>query len=236
MWWVALGPLRRWPVWAWALATLVASFIRLDYAVGHYSAATGVALLAGSLLGSRAGAASQALALIGLLPLSLLPIGAGLGDWGYFCGQILVAATAGRWAPAASPPRVGWQVGLTLLAMGTAASLAALSWHDRVMGMQLKTYYTAVIGLALFIALWYALRLVQRPTRVLELIASLAPYYALGVLWIAVLRAAGSGAAPAIASTAGNLLFHGYVTHLPGDVLTAVVVAFFADPKRHAAG
>lgn len=227
---------RRWPLWAWALAAVAASFIRLDYAVGDYSFNTGVALLAGSWLGSRAGARSQALALAVLIPLSLLGFTGRVADWGYFGGRALAAAAAGRLAPGDGKLARGWQVRVPLILMAGTALVAAISWRQQLSALDLKTYYTSVIVLALFIAFWYAIRLVNQPLRVLNLTAALAIYYAAGLLWTAVLAGIAPSLLPAVLGAPSDLLFHGYATHLPGDVLTAVAVAFFTDPRRRATG
>ena len=84
--------------------------------------------------------------------------------------------------------------------------------------------------MALVIAFYYAMRLVKHPMRVFGFMVSLAPFYLLGLEWVMIL-AWWQGEAVAGAESWGNLVFHGYVAHLPADVLSGVVVAFFTGPR-----
>jgi len=65
---------------------------------------------------------------------------------------------------------------------------------------------------------------------VLGFAVALVPYYLLGLDWVLVLNW-WNGVPVQGAEPWGNLVFHGYVAHLPADVLTGVVVAFFSGPK-----
>jgi len=224
--------IARWPTWAWVALAVAAYVVRLDYIVGEYTLETGIALLAGAVLGPRRGMRVMAIATLVLLPLVLLPLGPGPADLGYMAGRILAAGVSGLLA--ALPPRrpVRRLQAPTLLVMAVVAGVSAFGYRDTTIGLQLKTYYSAVISLALMISLWYAMRLIAHPTRVLDLIAALAPYYLLGLGWVVLLLGLGTPAPPATATTARDLLFHGYTTHLPGDLLTAVAAGFLMDPKQ----
>ncbi len=217
-----------WPTWLWIGLTLVASFLRLDYAVGDYSGATAVALYAGAVAGSGRAARSQALAFLVLAPLSLAGLLGGITNWGYFAGRVVAGWAAGRTAAASRPPAGGWSVRLPLALILAVGSWVTLTWDAPAGGLDLKTYYSAVIGLGLMIAFWYALRLVARPARVLGLVAALAPYYVIGLVWVA-------GCAwlvpESVARPIAQIPFHGFAVHLPGDVLSAVVVAFLVEPR-----
>jgi hypothetical protein len=216
-------------MWAWVALTVGAGLIRFDYTIAGYSLATGVALAAGSLLGSRAGARTQGIAAVFLVPLALFGWAGGVPDIGYIAGRIGTAWLAGRLAPAGADPRLPRGARLTLGAMAIVAGVVLWHWSDPTRGMNLKFYYSAVVALALLIAFYYTLRLVRRRQRVLSLLAALGAVYATGLGFVGVLVAAGAVTLPV---DPGSLLFHGFVAHLPGDALTAVVVAAFTDPKR----
>jgi hypothetical protein len=221
---------RNWPPWAWALCTLLATALGYELTLGRYSLGTGIALLAGAYLGPRRGAYSQLLA----AGPALLITGTGLVgtpiEWGYLVGHIGTAALAGWLAPADLPlqhPRFAWRTAVLMIA---AAIPAANAWQEPWVGMQLRTYYNAVLVMALVIAFFYAIRLVRHPLRVLGFMAALVPFYVAGLDWILVLGWWGGAPVPG-AESWGNLVFHGYVAHLPADVLTGVVVAFFSGPR-----
>lgn len=221
---------RRPPLWAWAALTVAGALLRYDFRVGDASLANAVALLAGCLLPPGRAARTQALALPALVLLSLPgPVGAP-ADWGYAIGRIGVAWMVARLVgPGARPPR-GAVAGPLLLIAGCALA-AALRWHPDTPGLDLRAYYGAVVALAGLIAIYYALRLVQRPARIAALIAGLLPYYLLGILWALAWGAAAGGEATG-ATAPLDVVFHGLVTHLPGDGLICVVVAFFTGPRR----
>ncbi len=222
---------QQWPPWAWALLTLAATTVGYDLALGRYSFGTGVALLAGSYLGARRGAYTQVLAAGPALVLTGLGLVGSPLDWGYLLGQIGAAAMAGWLAPANERLRRVRFVWRTAVLMIAAAIPAAMAWQEPWTGLQLRTYYNAVLTMAMVIAFFYAIRLVQHPLRVLGFSVALVPYYVAGLDWV-LLWAWWTGEPVAAAATWGNLIFHGYVAHLPADVLTAVVVAFFSGAKR----
>lgn len=223
--------MRRLPVWGWALLTIVAAFIRFDFRVGDASLATGLALLAGALLTPRRAAATQLLALPAIL-LAMAPGPAGEpADWGFAVGRVALALLAARLAGPGRTPSPWLERGLLLAVLATAA-WAAAAWEGTDFGLDLRTYYLSVTALGLAIGFYYTLRLVERPRRVLSLAAALAPYYALGLAGAGLAR--GLGVAEPLGAV--DLVFHGLLIHLPGDVLMAVAVAFLTGPKAGRAG
>ncbi len=219
---------RDWPVWAWVLLTVAVYPLGYELTVGAYTFSTGAALLAGCMLGASGALRSQAIACALLVALSLVGLVGGFAHWGYMAGRIAAAVAAGRLA-ADNAGRSGRRiVNAILVVMGLVAAATANAWQEPWIGQQLKPYFNAVLVLAIVIAFFYALRLVAKPARVLALSACLAPYYCIGLAWTAVSQRFSDGAALAT----GDLLFYGYVTHLPGDVLMAVVVAFLTGPKH----
>ena len=226
---------RNWPVWTWALLTVAVYPLGYELTVGTYTFSTGVALLAGCMLGSSGVLRSQGLALIALMVLSLIGLFGEVADWGYMVGRIFAGVIASRWA---ATPAIGTSltrppqrsIHIVLLLMGVVAIATTQVWQEPWIGQQLKPYFNAVLILAMVIAFFYALKLVARPARVLALTASLSPYYVIGLTWAALTQRILRPTDEIMA--ASDLLFHGYVTHLPGDVLTAVVVAFLTGPKR----
>lgn len=227
---VSMSP-RQWPPWVWALLTLTVTAVGYELTIGRYSFGTGVALLAGSYLGPRRGAYAQVLAAGPALLLTGLGLVGSPVEWGYLVGQIAAAALAGWLAPADKTlhrPRLVWRTAVLMIA---AAIPAAMAWQEPWAGLQLRAYYNAVLTMAMVIACLYAMRLVQHPLRVLGFMVALVPYYLVGLNWVLVLSW-WNGQPVTGAETWGNLIFHGYVAHLPADVLTGVVVAFFSGPKR----
>lgn len=218
-----------WPTWTWVLLTVLAGFIRFDYTIAGYSLATGVALAAGCFLGPRAGARTQGWGALVLIPLAATGLAGGVLDIGYAAGRIATAWIAGTLSPVSEDPEMPRWSRLTLGTMAIVAAVVLWNWSEPSRGMQLKFYYSAVVGLALLIAFYYTLRLVRRRERVLALLTALGATYASGLLFTGTLVAAGVARLPV---DPGSLLFHGFVAHLPGDALTAVVVAAFADPRR----
>jgi len=217
-----------WPLSLWVALTLAASFVRLDYTIGDYSGATGMALFAGATVGARRGARIQAAAALALVPLALVGVLGSLTSLGYIVGRIAAAWAAGRSAAISRPPATGWSVRLPLVLLLAVAAWSTRTWHEPPGGLNLRMYYTGVIGMGVLIGFWYAMRLVARPARVPALVAALAPYYILGIGWVAVCAWAWPALLPLPVS---EIPFHGLAVHLPGDVLTAVVVAFFLEPR-----
>lgn len=172
------------------------------------------------------------------MPLVLLvsivgPAGAPDG-WGYALGRVALAYAVSRLAGPGAARNRRAEFGL-LVTIALPAALAASAWRSAGFGLDLRTYYLAVVALGIAIAFYYALRLVERPERVLALAAALGPYYALGIAWAALYsRVGGADAAPPTALV--DLAFHGLLLHLPGDILMAVAVAFLTGPREGRAG
>jgi hypothetical protein len=75
---------------------------------------------------------------------------------------------------------------------------------------------------------WYAWRIVPQPSRVISYAYSLMPYYALGLAWPWTLTRFFPATAAAAGSLASNpeILFHGYLAHVPGDVIGVVLISY----------
>jgi hypothetical protein len=227
--------LERVPPVAWALLTVAAAALRVEYAVGSFSFATAVALLAGSASGSRRGALSQTMALAAYV--ALLTVGMWSGgaiDLAYAVGAIPASALAGHLAPlrarAARPGApVLLGVGVVVLGCGAAVALAPAASSSAITR---NTF--AVVALAVTITVYYGYRLISEPARIAAYVASLVPYYATGLIgtWLLVR----SGTAPAdVARVAGEpagLLFRGLLNHLPGDLLGIVLITYLTSARR----
>lgn len=192
-------------------------------------------LLAACMLPPERAVRSQAWALPALLLLSLPGPAGGPADWGYMLGRVGAAWTVGRLLQTGAARAARAAVLAPLAAILLASVVAALVWSGEDPGLHLRMYYTAVLGLAGAIAFYYALRLVERPARVPVLLAGMWPYYLAGISWslaFGALRPT-SGSLPA---APGDILFHGLVTHLPGDLLTCVVVAVLTGTRASITG
>lgn len=188
-------------------------------------------LLAVFYLTPRNAVRSQLYALAPLVALSLPGPAGTPPDWGYMLGRIGAAWILARLLESgpARPARAA--VLAPLAAMAATAALAGWAWRAADSSLHLRTYYVAVLFLALAIAFYYTLRLVERPARIPVLVGGLWPYYAAGITWTLAMAAL----RPATASVPANavdVIFHGLVTHLPGDVLTCVVVAALTGARR----
>lgn len=226
---------RAWPPWVWAVLTVIGALIRFDYRVGGASLAN-AAMLAAVCLAARGPAVrSQLYALPALLALSLPGPAGGPADWGYALGRVAAAWAVARLLEGGDdrPGRPGVLVPLTAMLLTGAA--AAWSWGGPDPRLHLRTYYTAVLVLAVLIAFYYTLRLVRRPARIPVLVAGLWPYYAAGIAWTLLFASLGPGGEELPRGLAA-VTFHGLVTHLPGDVLTCVLVATFTGPKASVTG
>ena len=206
--------------------------LRLDLLVGDYSGATAVALYAGCLLPVRRAAAGQALAVPLLLLLGYLGLAGTMGEWGYVVGRPVAAAMVAYLFAGAGSTLASWVSRLLIATLLVAAAASASLWQEPGSSLPMKSYYTAVSVMAAAIAFYYALRLVRRPGRVVSLMAGLVPYYAIGVAWALLWPALGEEAG----LSRSGIVFHGLVIHLPGDALTAVVVAFFTGAKAQFGG
>lgn len=220
---------RAWPIWVWVLLTLLAAALRVRYSFGAFSLAPAVALLAGSYLGPGRGAVSQAIALLVAATAGTVseasPLG-GMLDIGYHAGRVALAATAGLVAPA---DRELTGVGRRQLALVAALGLASGAWLWSAPQGQtpLQLNFAAVFALAIVIGLYYAWRLVPETGRLVAYLYSLLPYYAIALAWLWI----APRAFPGLAAGAGDarlaaVLFHGFLAHVPPDVLGAVLAAY----------
>ncbi|MFQ5745098.1 MAG: hypothetical protein ACE5HV_16170 [Acidobacteriota bacterium] len=221
---------RHWPLAGWVLLSLGANALRVDYTLGAFSFAPAIALLSGTWLGHRRGALSQALATGCLAALSVLLPGTVPGnEWGFHLGHIAAAMVAGRIAPpddAGAHPRGR----VKLVVWSTAVLTAMVIWRS---GFQIAPppagrYFVLTFLMAAVIVLFYAWRLLPEPARVLGYAYCLLPYYALGLGWTWGFAHAVPVLARAIdtPTSAAAILFHGYLTHLPGDLIGIVVIAY----------
>lgn len=218
---------RHWPIWAWTVATLLAAFLRVDYSFGGFSLAPGVALLAGSFLGPRRGAGSQALAAVVIAPVTLLTAAFGeTSGLGYDLGRIALAATAGAVAPAGV--RLDRPRRRQLVVLGTLGSASFLYlWRGPEMAQHLN--FVAVFGMAVIIGLYYAWRLVPEVGRMVAYLYSLLPYYAVALVWLWIAPHLSQRVAATVGgSTAAAIVFHGYLAHLPPDLLSAVLAGYLS--------
>ena len=229
-----------WPLWVWVLLAIIAATLRIELTVGAFSLAPGIALLSGSFLGPARGARSQALALLVVAPASLLLPGiGGPEDWAYGLGHVAAAAAAGVLAPAGREPTahrrwVRWGlVAAAALALSTIAT-----WNGPAAAPQLRFYYASALGMAVVITLYYAHRLLPHPGRVLGFLCGLLPYYAAGMAGALLLQLAGRlpAAVRVIGWALPDLLFYGYLSHLPGDLLAVVLVAYLTSAERRPEG
>ena len=218
-----------WPLWVWVLLAITAAALRIDLTVGAFSLAPAVAMLAGSFLGPVQGAMSQALALLVIVPTALLVPGlGGPEDWAYGVGHLAAAGAAGLLAPA------GWGLAASVaLALTTIAT-----WDGPAAAPRLRFHYASALGIAVVITLYYAHRLLPSPGRVLNFLCSLFPYYATGMIGAMLLQS--TGHLPAANEVIGwappDLLFYGYLSHLPGDLLGVVLVTYLTSAKRQPKG
>jgi biotin transporter BioY len=225
----------RWPLAAWVLLALVAEVLRVDYTLGAFSFAPAVALLAGTWLGPRRGALSQAIAVACLAILAVfVPSTASVGEWGFSFGRIAAAWVAGQVAPPTdrgAHPSV--RIRLVVMAAAVATIALMITTASSSSGLpgvpeQLSLLFLIAFLVAPAFVVWYAWRIVPQPSRVISYAYSLMPYYALGLAWPWALTRFFPGTAAAAGSLASNpeILFHGYLAHVPGDVIGIVVISY----------
>lgn len=219
----------RWPLTAWVVLTVAADALNVDYTVGSFSLAPAVALMAGTWAGSRRGAMSQAIAVVALAALApALPVVPTASGWGFRLGRIAAAWVAGQVAPPGEeggrpPRRVRW-------ALAAAAGLTAVVvFYSRSHFGQwpIGTFFAVTFLLAVLIAGFYARKIVPEPGRVLCYAWALLPYYAVALvtmLGVAAWWPEATGIPGPFTPRA--LLFHGFLAHLPGDLIGTVVVAY----------
>lgn len=219
----------RWHILAWVTLTLAADSLHVDYTVGSFSLAPAVALLAGTWAGTRRGAMSQAIAVVAqAAAFPVLPVATFASDWGFRIGRIAAAWVAGQVAPAGEeggrPPR---RIRLALAAAALVTGFVVYYSRSHFGQGPIGTYFAVTFLLAALIAAWYAKQLVPEPGRVLSYAWALLPYYAIALVatvGVAAWRPEATGIPGAFTPRA--LMFHGFLAHLPGDLIGVVVVAY----------
>ncbi len=225
----------RWPLAAWVVLALVAEALRVDYTLGAFSFAPVVALLAGTYLGPRRGALSQAIAVACLVLIAVIfPATTSIGEWGFHLGRILAAWVAGQVAPAderGAHPALRVRMVVLSAAIATVALIimTAVSTSGVPIGSSpLGGLFVVAFLVAPAFVVGYAWRVVPQPSRVVSYAYSLMPYYAMGLVWPWAINRFWGGASAATGSLVSNqeLLFHGYLTHIPGDVIAIVLISY----------
>jgi biotin transporter BioY len=225
----------RWPLVVWVVLALAAEALRVDYTLGAFSFAPAVALLAGTWLGPRRGALSQAIAVACLAVLALvMPSTASIGEWGFHLGRVAAAWVAGQVAP---PTDRGAHPSVRIRLVVLSAAVATIALMIMTAGSssglpgvpeRLSMLFLVAFLVAPAFVVWYAWRIVPQPSRVISYAYSLMPYYALGLAWPWTLTRFFPATAAAAGSLASNpeILFHGYLAHVPGDVIGVVLISY----------
>ncbi len=211
----------------WIALSVSAGLLRVPYSLGAFSFAPAVALLSGTWLGWRRAALVQTIAAAALIPAgAVAPSLDNPGEWGFRVGLIASAALAGVISTpdgnGAHPTRA---IRLTVFGVaGLTAAVARVILPRQSSG----AFFALTFLLAASIAVYYAYRMVPEPGRVVGYAFCLLPYYTAGLAWNAmVVRWL-----PARAVLAGipgrwdELVFHGYLAHLPNELIAIVVIAY----------
>ena len=231
----------QWPLAVWVVLALLAEALRVDYTLGAFSFAPAVALLAGTWLGPRRGALSQAIA-VGCLAIIavFVPATAAANEWGFHIGRVLTAWVAGQVAPAdergAHPPL---RVRLVVLSAAVTTVALIIMTSGATSGVPIGNSPLGGLFVVAFLVapafvVFYAWRIVPEPARVIGYAYSLMPYYALGLAWPWAFNRFGGMAAGSLASDQ-ELVFHGYLAHVPGDVIGIVLISYIVCAVNRAA-
>lgn len=225
----------QWPLVVWVVLALVAEALRVDYTLGAFSFAPVAALLAGTYLGPRRGALSQAIAVACLALVAVFfPATSSFGEWGFHLGRVLAAWVAGQVAPAddrgAHPPLrvrlvvLSAAVATIALIIMTAGSTSGIPIGNSPLGGLFVVAFLVAPGFVV----WYAWRIVPQPSRVISYAYSLMPYYATGLAWPWAISHFWGGAsiAAGFPATDQEIIFHGYLAHIPGDVIAIVLISY----------
>ena len=210
----------------WIALAIGGDLLRVQYSLGAFSFAPAVALLSGTWLGWRRAAGVQTIAAAVLISAAAIFAGLGNpGDWGFRVGLIASAALAGVISTpddhGAHPRR-----SIRLAVFGAAGLTAALA-RIIVPRQSSGAFFAAALVLATVIVVYYSYRMVPEPGRVVGYAFCLLPYYAAGMAWNAIMVRW----LPARAMLAGvpdrwdELIFHGYLAHLPNELLAIVVIS-----------
>ena len=220
----------RWPLAVWLLVSVGVAYLRVDYTLGSLSFAPAIALLSGTWLGSLRAASVQALATTTLIPAAILVPGTvHPGEWGFRLGLVASAALAGAVSKpddsGARPPR---PIRLTVFGVACATAVLVAVVVPRVAARDVGVVFGLTFVLATAIGVFYSYKIVAEPGRVAGYFFCLLPYYATGFaanMLLAWWR-------PDVAIAAGipddwtEILFHAYFSHLPGELISLVVIAY----------
>jgi hypothetical protein len=214
-----------WPLGVWVIASVAAGLLQVRYTLGSFSFAPAVALLAGTWLGARRGALSQAIAVAATTPLPfLLPERFGHDQHGFAAGLIAAAYLAGRICRpnerGAVPSRA---VKLTVLGFAGASAALLMVVVPRATSGPVGVLFALTFLLGGAIAVFYAYRMVPEPGRVIGYAFCLIPYYAAGLAWSLALTRLLPASVP---QRWNDLLLHAYLSHLPVDLIALVVIAY----------
>ena len=144
-------------------------------------------------------------------------------------GLILSALVAGVIAPAndngASPPRAVW---LTVFSVATGSALLVMVLVPRITKGTIGVYFALTFLLATAIAVFYAYKMVLEPGRVVGYFFCLLPYYIAGFVGNVILATwnPGTGTVASMPERWGEILFYSYFSHLPGELISLVVIAY----------
>jgi len=165
-----------------------------------------------------------------LIPVAVVSPGTvGPGEWSFRLGLILSALVAGVIAPAndngASPPRAVW---LTVFSVATGSALLVMVLVPRITKGTIGVYFALTFLLATAIAVFYAYKMVLEPGRVVGYFFCLLPYYIAGFVGNVILATwnPGTGTVASMPERWGEILFYSYFSHLPGELISLVVIAY----------
>lgn len=216
-----------WPLGLWVVLSITAALLRVDFTVSAFSFAPAAALLSGTWLGARRGALVQAIAAAAVIPLgAFMPRLGDPAEWGYRVGVVAAAALAGIYATpdgnGAHPRR--WIRMTVFGAAGATAALVTIVVPRQSSGVM----FVLVFLLATAIAVFYALRMVPEPGRVIGYAFCLIPYFALGVGWTLIVARwmPATAALSGVPSAWDDILFHAYFAPLPSQLIAIVVIAY----------
>ncbi len=207
------------------------AFLSVDYALaGSFSFAPAMALLSGTWLGSRRGALVQILATAVWIPATIFSTGsANPGEWGFRVGLVVSAALAGVIAsPNGNGARPQRAVRLTVFGVAGATAALVMIFVPQLPRGPMGVAFLLTFLLAPVFAIFYAYKMVPEPGRVVGYFFCLLPYYGAGVAGLALL-ATWSPNAAAIAGIADgwrDIVFRAYFSHLPGELMSLVVIAY----------
>ena len=220
----------RWPPAFWILGTAGIAFLSVEYTLGSFSFAPAIALLSGTWLGAKRGALVQILATAIMIPVAFVsPATVNPGEWCFRLGLVFSAALAGSIASpddnGARPVRAVWW---TVFGVASVTTMLALIFIPQITKGTIGVYYALTFLLGTAIAVFYAYKMVPEPGRVVGYFFCLYPYYIAGFSGN-VLLATWSSDTATVASLPDrwrDILFHAYFSHLPGELISLVVIAY----------